>query len=164
MKETFTVRCLLAQIFNVRVAFDCTRPRSLSRVNSSLTSERRAVFEHLVLCTQHTLFARAETDFCTRQCCGPQRPFTIKVLDNAGREVMRASRPCRCQSCCCPCASFKISCFVSKEQVLYYFTGTVLKIEASDNSKCYWQVKLTCKYCRKTVQLLGQVLPPGSDD
>ena len=47
--------------------------------------------------------ARAETDFCTRQCCGPQRPFTIKVLDNSGREVMRASRPCRCQSCCCPC-------------------------------------------------------------
>ena len=45
----------------------------------------------------------SDTDCCTRQCCGPGRPFEMKVFDNMQREVMHLSRPLRCQCCCCPC-------------------------------------------------------------
>ncbi|RXM36855.1 Procollagen-lysine,2-oxoglutarate 5-dioxygenase 2 [Acipenser ruthenus] len=31
------------------------------------------------------------------------RPFTIKVLDNYGQEVLTLSRPLKCVGCCCPC-------------------------------------------------------------
>ncbi|CAN8020893.1 unnamed protein product [Ixodes persulcatus] len=43
------------------------------------------------------------TDCCTRNCCGPARPFDIKVADNSGNEVLHFQRDLRCTSCCCPC-------------------------------------------------------------
>ncbi|XP_045150969.1 phospholipid scramblase 1 [Echinops telfairi] len=52
---------------------------------------------------QRVYFAVEDTDCCTRNCCGPGRPFTMKILDNMGREVMMLERPLRCSSCCCPC-------------------------------------------------------------
>lgn len=52
---------------------------------------------------QRVYFAAEENDCCTRNCCGPGRPFTIKIIDNTGREVITLSRPCRCSSCLCPC-------------------------------------------------------------
>ncbi|NXH03076.1 PLS2 scramblase, partial [Loxia leucoptera] len=38
-----------------------------------------------------------------RNCCGPARPFTLRIIDNLGREVITLHRPLRCDSCCCPC-------------------------------------------------------------
>ncbi|XP_064418265.1 phospholipid scramblase 1-like [Latimeria chalumnae] len=52
---------------------------------------------------QKVYFAAEENDCCNRICCGPARSFTIKIIDNAGREVMTLSRPLRCSSCLCPC-------------------------------------------------------------
>ncbi|XP_075919758.1 phospholipid scramblase 1-like [Petromyzon marinus] len=52
---------------------------------------------------QQVYFAAERTDCCTRQCCGPLRPFEIQVTDNAGQEVLHLHRPLRCGSCCCPC-------------------------------------------------------------
>ncbi|XP_031567695.1 phospholipid scramblase 1-like [Actinia tenebrosa] len=52
---------------------------------------------------QQIYFAEEDTDCCTRQCCGPERPFEMKILDNAQREVIHLSRPLRCSSCCFPC-------------------------------------------------------------
>ncbi|XP_021252756.1 phospholipid scramblase 1 [Numida meleagris] len=52
---------------------------------------------------QRVYFAAEETDCCTRNCCGPARPFTIKIMDNLGHEVIRLERPLRCSSCCFPC-------------------------------------------------------------
>ncbi|XP_078521822.1 phospholipid scramblase 1-like isoform X2 [Lissotriton helveticus] len=53
---------------------------------------------------QQIYFAAEQTDCCTRYWCGPARPFTITIIDNSGREVMRVSRPYRCCSCCaCAC-------------------------------------------------------------
>ena len=48
-------------------------------------------------------YLSSDTDCCTRQCCGPGRPFEMKILDNMQREVIHLSRPLRCQCCCCPC-------------------------------------------------------------
>lgn len=52
---------------------------------------------------QQVYFAAEDTDCCTRQCCGPGRPFEMKILDNMQREVIHLSRPLRCQCCCFPC-------------------------------------------------------------
>lgn len=45
----------------------------------------------------------ADTDCCTRNICGPSRAFTINIVDNTNREVMRLTRPLRCSTCWCPC-------------------------------------------------------------
>ncbi|XP_032766053.1 phospholipid scramblase 1 isoform X2 [Rattus rattus] len=52
---------------------------------------------------QRVYFAVEDTDCCTRNCCGASRPFTLRILDNMGREVMTLERPLRCSSCCFPC-------------------------------------------------------------
>ncbi|KAL6039942.1 hypothetical protein STEG23_016888 [Scotinomys teguina] len=52
---------------------------------------------------QRVYFAVEDTDCCTRNCCGAARPFTLRILDNLGQEVMTLERPLRCSSCCFPC-------------------------------------------------------------
>nr|XP_060623746.1 phospholipid scramblase 2-like [Anolis sagrei ordinatus] len=52
---------------------------------------------------QRVYFAAEESDCCTRNCCGPSRPFTMKIMDNMGQEVIELLRPLRCSSCCFPC-------------------------------------------------------------
>ncbi|XP_053492701.1 phospholipid scramblase 1 isoform X1 [Ictalurus furcatus] len=52
---------------------------------------------------QNVFYAVEENDCLTRQCCGPLRSFTIRVLDNFGQEVITISRPLKCMSCCFPC-------------------------------------------------------------
>lgn len=52
---------------------------------------------------QRVYFAVEDNDCCTRNCCGPSRPFNLKILDNLGREVVTMERPLRCSSCCFPC-------------------------------------------------------------
>uniref|UniRef100_A0A452IEU5 Phospholipid scramblase n=1 Tax=Gopherus agassizii TaxID=38772 RepID=A0A452IEU5_9SAUR len=52
---------------------------------------------------QRVYFAAEENDCCTRNCCGPSRPFTMKIIDNMGQEVIALQRPLRCSACCCPC-------------------------------------------------------------
>jgi len=52
---------------------------------------------------QTVYFAAEDTDCCTRQCCGPARPFDMKIMDNSQREVIHLVRPLRCTGCCFPC-------------------------------------------------------------
>ncbi|KAF1461465.1 Phospholipid scramblase 1, partial [Pygoscelis antarcticus] len=52
---------------------------------------------------QRVYFAAEDTDCCTRNCCGPSRPFTLRIIDNMGHEVITLQRPLRCSSCCFPC-------------------------------------------------------------
>jgi len=47
--------------------------------------------------------AKEQTDCCTRQVCGPGRPFDMSITDHQGMEVIHLERPLRCQLCCCPC-------------------------------------------------------------
>lgn len=62
---------------------------------------------------QRIYFAVEDTDCCTRNFCGPSRPFTIRVMDNLGREVITLQRPLRCSSCCFPCCLQEVSCSLS---------------------------------------------------
>ncbi|NXJ91817.1 PLS1 scramblase, partial [Corythaixoides concolor] len=52
---------------------------------------------------QRVYFAAEDTDCCTRNCCGPSRPFALRIIDNLGHEVIRLERPLRCSSCWFPC-------------------------------------------------------------
>lgn len=52
---------------------------------------------------QNVYFAIEDSDCCTRNCCGPARPFDMKVFDNFRNEVIHFHRPLACDSCCFPC-------------------------------------------------------------
>jgi len=64
------------------------------------TANKYKVFNSL---GQQVFIAKEDTDCCTRQCCGPIRPFQINICDNGGQEVINLDRPLRCQACCFPC-------------------------------------------------------------
>ena len=64
------------------------------------TANKYQVFNSL---GQQVFYAKEDTDCCTRQCCGPMRPFDMNITDMQGQEVIHLNRPLRCQGCCCPC-------------------------------------------------------------
>lgn len=64
------------------------------------TANKYKVFNSL---GQQVYIAKEDTDCCTRQVCGPSRPFQINICDGQGQEVINLDRPLRCQSCCFPC-------------------------------------------------------------
>jgi len=47
--------------------------------------------------------AKEDSNFCSRQCCGPLRSFDLHITDLQGQEVIQLNRPLRCQGCCFPC-------------------------------------------------------------
>ncbi|KAL0851245.1 hypothetical protein ABMA28_007086 [Loxostege sticticalis] len=52
---------------------------------------------------QKVYYAVEDNDCCTRNCCGPMRPFDMKIMDNFQNEVIHLHRPLACDSCWCPC-------------------------------------------------------------
>lgn len=52
---------------------------------------------------QKVYYAVEDTDCLTRNCCGPLRPFDMKILDNFKNEIIHLHRPLACDSCCFPC-------------------------------------------------------------
>ena len=52
---------------------------------------------------QKVYWAAEESDCCSRQFCGPVRPFGMSIKDVYGNEVIHLNRPLNCQACCFPC-------------------------------------------------------------
>lgn len=52
---------------------------------------------------QKVYWAAEDNDCCTRNCCGPHRPFDMKIMDIHKTQVLHLYRPLRCDSCCFPC-------------------------------------------------------------
>ncbi|XP_031637615.1 phospholipid scramblase 2-like isoform X1 [Contarinia nasturtii] len=52
---------------------------------------------------QKVYWAVEENDCCTRNCCGPSRPFDMKIMDIYKNQVIHLSRPLACSSCFFPC-------------------------------------------------------------
>ena len=52
---------------------------------------------------QEVYKAKEKSGCCTRQCCGPIRPFEMEITDGHGNEVIHLERPLACTSCFCPC-------------------------------------------------------------
>jgi hypothetical protein len=57
---------------------------------------------------QPIFLAKEDSGCCTRQCCGPLRPFDMNIVDNLGNEVIHLTRHLRCDSCLCPCCLQKL--------------------------------------------------------
>uniref|UniRef100_A0A671QBL3 Phospholipid scramblase n=1 Tax=Sinocyclocheilus anshuiensis TaxID=1608454 RepID=A0A671QBL3_9TELE len=64
---------------------------------------------------QNVFYAVEENDCLTRQCCGPLRSFTIRVLDNFGQEIITVSRPLKCMSWFVPCCLQEVICLDGKK-------------------------------------------------
>ena len=56
------------------------------------TANKYKVFNSLA---QQVYYAKEDTDCCTRQCCGPARPFDMNITDMQGQEVIHLNRPLR---------------------------------------------------------------------
>ena len=56
------------------------------------TANKYQVFNSL---GQQVFYAKEDTDCCTRQCCGPMRPFDMNIADMQGHEVIHLNRPLR---------------------------------------------------------------------
>ncbi|KAG8445326.1 hypothetical protein GDO86_010204, partial [Hymenochirus boettgeri] len=52
---------------------------------------------------QRLYFAKEENEYLNKNICGPLRPFTIRISNNRGQDVITVIRPLRCISCCFPC-------------------------------------------------------------
>ncbi|OWK05761.1 hypothetical protein Celaphus_00013015 [Cervus elaphus hippelaphus] len=80
---------------------------------------------------QRVYFASEDTDCCTRNCWGPSRPFTMRILDNLGREVITLERPLRCSCCCCPCCLQEVKSLDDKYvvgKISKHWTGLVREL------------------------------------
>ncbi|KAG8333841.1 hypothetical protein J6590_102237, partial [Homalodisca vitripennis] len=60
---------------------------------------------------QKVFYAAEQSDCCTRNCCGPWRPFGMKILDNFKNEVIHLERPLACDSCWFPCCLQKMEVY-----------------------------------------------------
>nr|XP_039271271.1 phospholipid scramblase 1-like [Styela clava] len=61
---------------------------------------------------QQCYFAYEESDLCMRLCCGNMRGFQMHIVDNTGKEVIRAYRDFRCCVGCCWCISGETCAFI----------------------------------------------------
>ncbi|CAG2101876.1 unnamed protein product [Medioppia subpectinata] len=52
---------------------------------------------------QNVFMASEDTDCCTRNCCGPNRAFDMRIVGPSRQEVIHLYRPLRCDTCCCFC-------------------------------------------------------------
>lgn len=77
---------------------------------------------------QKVFWAIEENDCCTRNCCGPARPFDMKILDAYKNQVIHLNRPLACQACCFPC------CLQSME--VFAPPGTLIGRVEQDWSLC----------------------------
>ncbi|XP_029206518.1 phospholipid scramblase 2-like [Acropora muricata] len=89
---------------------------------------------------QQVYFAAEDTDCCTRQCCGPGRPFEMRIFDNYQREVIHLSRPLRCQCCCFPCCLQEIEVQSPPGTVIGYV----------EQKWTWWKVKLEVQDAQRT--------------
>ncbi|KAF4519480.1 hypothetical protein B566_EDAN010089 [Ephemera danica] len=52
---------------------------------------------------QQVYYAKEISGWCSRQCCGSNREFDMKIYDNFQREVIHLYRPFKCHCCFFPC-------------------------------------------------------------
>lgn len=110
------------------------------------TLSMRPVSHCIFKCFMKVYMEVEDTDCCTRNCCGPIRPFDMKVLDVYQNEVIHFYRPLACSSCCFPCClqSLEVSsppgnvigrieqewtCWYPNFRIKNHLDETVLRIE-----------------------------------
>jgi len=88
---------------------------SLLHVDSLLVKQKVELMEAIFGCETKNKYkiqdssgrqlfkAKEDTDCCTRNFCGPNRPFDMEVCDMGENEIIHLYRPLRCTSCFFPC-------------------------------------------------------------
>jgi len=105
-------------------------------------------------------YLKEETACCTRQCCGPARPFQFSLTDPAGVETLRLERDCVCAPCgwpnmfCClcpvPCSEQRMSVLSEGRELgsvslqRTFFTPTIKVADQAGNT-VYTLVSQTCQ-------------------
>lgn len=135
----------------------------LTLIDQILVKQKVEVFELFTGCEmknkyivqnsmgQQVFYIKEDVDCCTRQLCGPARPFDMRVLDNYEREVMHFYRPFKCGPCswCGGCCQ--------QEIVIESPPGQVIGFVKQDPTFCI--PKLTIYDAGKTTPLLKIVGP-----
>jgi len=117
---------------------------------------------------QQVYFASEESDTCQRQCCGPQRGFTMHINDNMQQEVIRVVREFKCctgnQWCICGCCKGHCSVEVTVEAPVGEVVGKIrqacsgwkphMKLETAEGIE-YARIRGPCCY--------GAICCPNSD-
>ncbi|CAG0919456.1 unnamed protein product [Notodromas monacha] len=57
---------------------------------------------------QKVYYAVEDSDCLTRNCCGPWRPFDMRIMDANKEELIHLNRPLACSSCWFPCCLQKL--------------------------------------------------------
>ena len=99
---------------------------------------------------QQVFKAKEDTNCINRQCCGPARPFDMKLTDNHGNEVIHLDRPLRCSTCCFPC------CLQKMEVINWHWSlEVILKTVKERNIHFCWDSsrRKILKQCVTTDQL-----------
>ncbi|XP_064642030.1 phospholipid scramblase 2-like isoform X2 [Lineus longissimus] len=86
---------------------------------------------------QQVYFAQEESDACMRQCCGPQRGFTMHITDNIGNEVISVQREFKCcagVNCCAgsDCCAMEVEVQAPQGETVGY-----IKQQQSCLAPCY---------------------------
>ena len=101
------------------------------------------------------LYAGEESDTCERICCGPQRAFTIHLIDSTHQEVLRISREFKCCAGCfwfagsCDCCAHEITVEAPPGNVIGYVKqkgscwGVACEIQDAERN-CILEIKGPC--------------------
>ncbi|KAM7132043.1 phospholipid scramblase 2-like isoform 1-T2 [Molossus nigricans] len=96
-----------------------------------------------------------DNNFCTRNCCGSKRPFTMRILDLMDQEVITLERPLRCNCFCLSCCLQEIKVcappgtpigYITQTKHLYLPTFTIQNENKKDILKIIGPF-LSCKCC-----------------
>ncbi|CAG5114955.1 unnamed protein product [Candidula unifasciata] len=113
--------------------------------------------------SQKFMFAKEDTDCCTRQFCGTARPFVMNVTDNAGQQLMMMKRPFRCQASCMWCCCLQEMEIESPPGVLQ---GTVKQVWTcwtpkyrvyNSQNQCVFTILGDCCYCKCCADVVFRV-------
>ncbi|KAI8775528.1 phospholipid scramblase 1 [Biomphalaria glabrata] len=112
---------------------------------------------------QKFLFAKEDTDCCTRQFCGVMRPFVMNVSDLQGTPLMTLHRPFRCQGsifwcCCLQEMEIQSPPGVLQGRVKEIWTCCVPKYKVYDaQNQCVFTIVGDCCYCKCCADVVFRV-------
>ncbi|XP_005113454.2 phospholipid scramblase 1-like [Aplysia californica] len=118
---------------------------------------------------QKFMFAKEDTDCCTRQCCGIYRPFVMNITDNYDQPLMTLNRPWRCTPSlfwCCYLQEMEIQSppGVMQGTIKQIWTCWTPKYKVFDTqNRCAFTIVGDCCYCKCCTDVVFRVFEGDSD-
>ncbi|CAL1548505.1 unnamed protein product [Lymnaea stagnalis] len=118
---------------------------------------------------QKFMYAKEDTDCCTRQFCGVMRPFVMNVTDNYETPLMTLYRPFRCQAsifwcCCLQEMEIQSPPGVLQGRVKEIWTCWIPKYKVYDaQNQCVFTIVGDCCYCKCCTDVVFKVFQGDSE-